>query len=713
MRKYTLLFSMAILLANSIAAMAQGMWFPENAAAQYDQMKAMGMDMSWSDIYSKGGSGSLNDVVVHFGGFCTGEVISSQGLVLTNHHCGFDAIQTHSSLENNYLKDGFWAPTFADEKPNLGLYVDFIVHMENVSLEVFPLIAAGTAEREAIAEILEQKMESYPSTGGYRGEIRPVYAENAYELSIARRYSDVRLVGSPPSAIGKYGADTDNWVWPRHTGDFSMFRIYTAPDGSPAEYSTENIPMQVANPLTVSLKGSEEDDFSMMYGFPGRTTSYLPVSEVKQQLEAMLPVRVAMRDLVLSTWDSAMRVDARVKIQYASKYASVSNGWKKWIGQIEGMKAAHGLDTLQARQDAMVAWSQGQALNQGLGGRLVADFDRQNAALEEARLGIVYWQEVLPRWELASWSRLAEDLVKSFDAQKDVQKALDALVEFHKDFSPELDRRASKRLIGAWRTAGANKKGLGVPLEYFAETEAFIQGYFDPSLYASIPVVLSGAYDELDIARIVAAHRNHLAFSLWPDLLEMYRTASASIRPAEAAYAEGNKAWMNERMLAANENGRGIPANIAADANSTLRFAYGRVGGFSPVDGMSYKHFTTAEGILDKYIPGDYEFDLPEALRQKLERREYGEYANAEGDLPVCFLAANHTSGGNSGSPVFNAKGELIGLNFDRVWEGTMSDFYFTPDRCRNIMVDVRYVMWVVDVYAGADRLIQEIKFSR
>ena len=685
------------------------MWFPGGAAAQYDKMKAMGMKMSWNDIYSEGGSGSLNDVVVHFGGFCTGEVISSQGLVLTNHHCGFDAIQTHSSLENNYLKDGFWAETLADEKPNPGLYVDFIVKMEQVSLDVFPLIAQGKSEREAIAEVLEVKMANYPSKDGYMGHIDATYAGNEYELTIARRYSDVRLVGAPPSAVGKYGADTDNWVFPRHTGDFSMFRIYTAPDGSPAEYSEDNVPMQVKKPLVVSLKGSEEGDFSMIYGFPGRTTSYLPVSEVAQQLDVMLPVRVAMRDLVLSTWDSAMRVDPAVKIQYASKYASVSNGWKKWIGQIEGMEAAHGLDTLQKREAAMVAWSSKQLLNQGAAGALVASFAAQNAALENDRLGLVYWQEVLPRWELATWSRLAQDLVNTYDKGGDCGPAIAALQDFHKDFVPELDRRASKRLVTAWRAAGEENPALGVPLEYFAETEAFIQGYFNPDMYNSLPAVLSDA----DVAGLVAAHRNHLAFDLWPDLLAMYRAHSGKLRDPESEYAAGMKAWMHERMQAANENGEGINANIASDANSTLRFAYGRVGGLSPKDGVTYKHFTTADGILDKYIPGDYEFDLPEDLRIKLEARDYGVYANADGDLPVCFLAANHTSGGNSGSPVFNAKGELIGLNFDRIWEGTMSDFYFTPERCRNIMVDLRYVMWVVDVYAGADRLIQEIKFSK
>lgn len=709
MRKYTSIFTVAALAAFSFNGLGQGMWFPEDAAAQYDKMKTMGMKMSWSDIYSEGGSGSLNDAVVHFGGFCTGEVISNQGLVLTNHHCGFDAIQTHSSLENNYLKDGFWAETFANEKPNPGLYVDFIIKMENVSWEVFPLIAQGKSEREAIAEVLETKMAAYPSKEGYIGHIDPTYAGNDYELTIARRYSDVRLVGAPPSAVGKYGADTDNWVFPRHTGDFSLFRIYTAPDGSPAEYSANNVPMQVKNPLVVSLKGTEEGDFSLIYGFPGRTTSYLPVSEVAQQLEIMLPVRVAMRDLVLSTWDSAMRVDPAVKIQYASKYASVSNGWKKWIGQIEGMEAAHGLDTLSKRETAIVAWSAKQMRNQGLAGELVSTFATQNSALENDRLGLVYWQEVLPRWELATWSRLAQDLVNTYDKGASCGPAIAALIDFHKDFVPELDRRASKRLVAAWRAAGEENPALGVPLEYFAETEAFIQGYFNPELYKSLPTVSNDA----EVAALVAAHRNHLAFSLWPDLLAMYRAHSGNLREPELEYAAGMKAWMNERMLAANENGEGINANIASDANSTLRFAYGRVGGLSPKDGVTYKHYTTADGILDKYIPGDYEFDLPEDLRLKLEARDYGVYANAAGELPVCFLAANHTSGGNSGSPVFNSKGELIGLNFDRIWEGTMSDFYFTPERCRNIMVDLRYVMWVVDVYAGADRLIQEIKFSK
>lgn len=695
--------------AISFFGKAQGMWFPENAADQESRMKALGMQMDAKDIYSEDGRGSLKDAVVHFGGFCTGEVISSQGLVLTNHHCGFDAIQTHTTIENNYLKDGFWAVSFADEKPNPGLYVDFIIRMEDVTQEVDERLTTGISIKEAVAEVLELKMKDFPAADGFKGSIDPTYAGNNFELTIARRYEDVRLVGAPPSAIGKYGADSDNWVFPRHTGDFSMFRIYTAPDGRPAEYHSDNIPLKIENPLTVSLDGAEDGDFSMIYGFPGRTTSYLPVSEVIQQLEVVLPVRVAMRDLVLNTWDSAMRVDPMIKIQYASKYASVSNSWKKWIGQMEGMEAAHGLDTLQKREASIISWSDKQLQNTGRAGELVSTFAAQNTALENNRLGLVYWQEVLPRWELATWSRLAQDLVNTYDKGGDCGPAIAALQDFHKDFVPELDRRASKRLVRAWRAAGEENTLLGVPLEYFSETEAFIQGYFNPDLYNSLPAVSSDA----EFVAMVEAHRNHLAFSLWPDLLDMYRAHAGSMREPEGEYAAGMQAWMKERMQAANENGEGINANIASDANSTLRFAYGRVGGLSPKDGVTYKHFTTAEGILDKYIPGDYEFDLPEDLRLKLERRDYGVYANEDGELPVCFLAANHTSGGNSGSPVFNAKGELIGLNFDRIWEGTMSDFYFTPERCRNIMVDLRYVMWVVDVYAGADRLIQEIKFSK
>ena len=667
------------------SAWAQGMWFPHEVAGRKADMNAVGMKMKPTAIYSPEGGG-LNESVVHFGGFCTGEVISSKGLVLTNHHCGYDAIQSHSSIEDNLLEHGFWAASYAEEKPNPGLFVDFVLRTEDVTLAVQSLIAKGQKPAEAMKAVAAAQAKPDAS---WIHSVNPIFAGNRFVLTSARRYPDVRLVGAPPSAVGKYGSDTDNWVWPRHTGDFSLFRVYTAADGSPAEYSVTNVPMNVDNPLAISLNGVEEGDFTLIYGFPGRTDSYMPASEVQQQLQTMLPTRVAMRHEVLRTWDSAMRVDPVVKIQYASKYASVANGWKKWIGQIEGMAEVSGLDTLAAREAKVAGYSP------LLGHALVQHFNKQNDALMEARWTALYYQELIPRWELATWSRLASAYLKNLAMGGDLEKARAALKELYKDWNPELDRRAAQRLIAAWKS---NAEVGQAESDWLSFTEASVAG--------SVPALPADgeSWEAFD-----AAAKAHPALHLSGGLREEYSALMGELSAAETEYQLGMKDWMALQLIYAAASKK----QIAADANSTLRVAYGRAGGFSPADGMHYTTHTTAEGVLAKYRPGDYEFDLPQAYRAKLEARDYGPYTLSNGELPVCFLAANHTSGGNSGSPAFNARGELIGLNFDRVWEGTMSDFYFTPQRCRNIMVDIRYVLWVVDRYAGADRLIKEMNIVR
>ena len=699
MLKKSLLF-FTLLTAFNLPIHSQGMWLPNELLEQETNMKSKGMTMSASDIYSIN-SGSLKDAIVHFGGFCTGEVISDQGLVLTNHHCGYSAIQSHSSVQNDYLKNGFWAKSFSEEKPNEGLFVDFIVSIDDVSESIQNFIAKGLSQNEAIDSFIQVN----PAIGkGMRSEIKPIYFGNQFILIVSQRYSDVRLVGAPPSLIGKFGADTDNWVWPRHTGDFSFFRIYASPDGSPAEYSPENIPLKTKNPLTISLEGVNEGDFSLIYGFPGRTSNYLPVNEVSQQIDVLLPIRVELREIILDKWDSAMRINPVVKIQYASKYASVSNGWKKWKGQIEGIEASYGIDTLKKRQERMINYHSANNKNAFVAVDQLERFNNQTESLENARKSLIYFQEILRNWELLTWSRLANNIVRLSDEGKDLKGALRALIEFEKNYNPELDRRSSRSLVQNWLSAGEKDTLLTVPIDYINETNSFLQGLFNPALYKSLPI----GFAELDANFIADSCRNHLAFDLWPDLLSRYRSLLMKTNKGEKDFQSGMKEWMSLYLSSVDE-GENI---FAPDANSTMRVSYGLIGGFSPRDGANYNHNTTTEGILEKYIPGDYEFNLPQSFKKALENREFGRYADNDGQLSVCFIAANHTSGGNSGSPALNSKGHLIGLNFDRLWEGTMSDFYFTTQRCRNIMVDVRYIMWVVDKYANANRLIEEIKFA-
>tara|TARA_B100001059_G_scaffold83614_1_gene81723 strand:+ start:3293 stop:5395 length:2103 start_codon:yes stop_codon:yes gene_type:complete len=699
MFKKSLLFFILLTVFN-LPMYSQGMWLPNELLEQETNMKSKGMTMSASDIYSIN-SGSLKDAIVHFGGFCTGEVISDQGLVLTNHHCGYGAIQSHSSVQNDYLKNGFWAESFSEEKPNEGLFVDFIVSIDDVSESIQNFIAKGLSQNEAIDTFLQVN----PTIGkGMRSEIKPIYFGNQFIRIISQRYSDVRLVGAPPSLIGKFGADTDNWVWPRHTGDFSFFRIYVSPNGSPAEYSPENIPLKTKNPLTISLEGVNEGDFSLIYGFPGRTSNYLPVNEVSQQIDVLLPIRVELREIILNTWDSAMRINPVVKIQYASKYASVSNGWKKWKGQIEGIDASHGIDTLKKRQERMINYHSANNKNAFVAVDQLEHFNNQTESLENARKSLIYFQEILRNWELLTWSRLANNIVRLSDEDKDLKGALRALIEFEKNYNPELDRRSSRSLVQNWLLAGEKDTLLSVPIDYIRETNSFLQGLFNPALYSSLPIGIA----ELDANFIADSCRNHLAFDLWPDLLSRYRSLLMKTNKLEKDFQSRMKEWVSLYLSSVDE-GKNI---FAPDANSTMRVSYGLIGGFSPRDGANYNYNTTTEGILEKYIPGDYEFDLPQNFEIALENREFGRYADKDGQLSVCFIAANHTTGGNSGSPALNSKGHLIGLNFDRLWEGTMSDFYFTTERCRNIMVDVRYIMWVVDKYANANRLIEEIKFA-
>lgn len=672
------------LLAMSSSLMGQGMWLPQRLSQQADAMASQGMTLSVDAVYHASNA-SLKDAIVHFGGFCTGEVISSQGLVLTNHHCGYGAIQKHSTLEHNYLEDGFWAENLADEMPNEGLFVDFVVFMKDI------VIKAGDNPQAVTQAAYDEAKQAHPDL---TIEVRDIYEGHQFMLVASRRYPDIRLVGAPPSLVGKFGADTDNWVFPRHNGDFSLFRIYADANGDPAAYHEDNVPLVSPRHLTLSIAGSSDGDFSLIYGFPGQTTSYLPAAEVAQQLNDILPARIAMRDAILAVWDSAMRVDAQVKIDYASKFASVSNGWKKWRGQIEGMERVHGMDSLVKQQLHVLRE------NPAAAERLLMTLEPQLDSMSEGKLAMTYFSEILRHWELGKWSRLVQALNKAVNAGEGEAVAWEALVSFDANFHPELDRRMGKQLLATWE---AVEDGGMPPLvkQYFEETSAFVGGLFSTDSYALLPEINQAGYDSIQAIAYLDAAMSHALVGIWPDMIAQYRALSAAIAPHSKAYQAAYRAWIGDHMRA--------NPSMAPDANSTLRVAYGKVLSLSPKDGVTYQTHTTANGLLQKYTPGDYEFDLPADFLSLLESRNYGNYANADGELPVCFIAANHTSGGNSGSPAFNAKGEMIGLNFDRIWEGTMSDFYFTPERCRNIMVDIRYVLWVVDVYAGADRLIQEM----
>ncbi len=692
----------------------EGMWLPIFLGQLNEaEMRSMGLKLTAEDIYSIN-KGSLKDAIVSFGGFCTAEVISSQGLILTNHHCGYDAIQEHSTLEHNYLETGFWAMNRAEELANPGLTATFIIRIEEVTEAALVGITEGITEKDrasTIAANLKKIQASAKKEAWEEAVIRPFFEGNRYFLFVTETYKDVRLVGAPPSSIGKFGSDTDNWVWPRHTGDFSMFRIYAGADGHPAEYSTSNVPMVPRHSLPISLDGVAEGDFTMVMGFPGRTQAYLPSQAVTQTVETLNPTRIEIRDKTLKIMDVAMRSDAQTKIQLSSNYATIANAWKKWIGESQGLKATDGVGKkLRFEADFQQRLSKDTKLNTQYGDILPAFGQVYTDLAPIAKLRDTY-REVFSNCKMMQLGSMVTSLAKEFDTKGEagyndrVARVKDGLPAFYKEFVVGVDRDIFAALMEIYaRNFGDNNlpELVKANIKKAKSFHNLADNFYGKSFLLNekaLTEILS-----LPPAKAVKALRKDPAFRFIEALMQDY---SANIDPKLAD--------INAKLIPLQR--RYMAAQIAAfperkffpDANSTLRVAYGKVNGFEPRDGACYTPYTYLDGVMAKYVPGDYEFDVPAKLRKLYADKDFGQYATAEGKVPVCFIASNHTTGGNSGSPAIDANGNLIGLNFDRVWEGTMSDINYDPSICRNIMVDARYVLFIVDKYAGASHLIKEM----
>lgn len=639
----------------------EGMWIPMLLNNNIDEMQAMGCELSAEDIYSVNHS-SLKDAIVSFGGFCTGEFISAQGLVLTNHHCGYGQIQSHSTLENNYLKDGFWANSQSEELPNPGLFVEQLVYMEDVTNKVLGVTDFKLAEQHLI-----QEKQAENAQLEYR--IVPFYAQNQFFLLATIKYKDVRLVGAPPSSIGKFGADTDNWVFPRHTGDFSLFRVY----------DENGAPFKPAQHLKINIAPRTPGEFTMVFGYPGRTQEYLTAVEMDQLVNVENKRRVEVRDVLLSIMDEEMRKDELIRLQYASKYARIANGWKKWIGQIEGVKFSKGLDrklkmeaefTARISADAQL-WEKYRTLLNDIAvtkTKLAASQLKRNEFLET----VYYGMEWFPL--MAKLSRMEESARSA------------ALIDFEKNFS---------RMVSEKTTAAM----LNMAVESYPELmpEGGIDS-FVKTVHDELDVLMEDAKSATSIKLEETAPNVMKFFTL---AFDTYNSVKPDMRDMQHATVLSQQ-YMKALMEVFPER------NFYPDANSTLRVTYGKLEGVQPRDAVSYGTTTYLDGAMAKYKPGDYEFDLPKRLIDLHQDKDYGMYAE-NGKLPVCNIASNHTTGGNSGSPVLNGRGELIGLNFDRIWEGTMSDVNFDPEICRNIMVDSRYVLFIIDKFAGQEWLIQEL----
>ncbi len=704
-------FLKLLLLLFVIQTQAQqgGMWVPSLLnKMNEDEMKTLGMKISAKDIYDVNHS-SIKDAVPHFNGKCSSAMISEKGLVLTNHHCGFDAVQKQSTVEHDYLTDGFWAYKMEDELVNKDLFIMFIVRIEDVTLKVLEGTTTITSELEKEKKIQENITAlslSLPKETWQENKIKTFYNGNQYLLFVTETFKDIRLVGAPPSSIGKFGADTDNWMWPGHTGDFSLFRIYADKNNRPAEYAADNVPYKPKKVLPISIAGLKENDFTMVMGYPGTTREYLPAVAVEQIVNDSNPLKVELRDVTLKIQDGFMRKDKTIKLQYANKYRTIGNAWKKWIGETKGLKKSNVVG-LKQKFEAEFQEKVIKTGKQAEYGNILSDFQKNYTEIKDYSLAKDYFTEVvtlnteilaqgykLYQMELA-FSTKGE---QAFTEKKNkLSKEID---NFYRDYNVVVDKNIFEQLINLYATKSP-KQFLPTNFNNI-DVKRLTAEVFDNSKLTS-----SNDFKELlngDTKTVLEKINNDKSYQLIKPIFEAY-TKNVLLKYDELNLK--NTATQRNYMKAILElfpKNRNFP-----DANGTLRVTYGKIKGYKPKDGVYYQPFSNLDGVMEKYIPGDYEFDLPQKLIDLYNAKDYGIYG-VNGKMPVCFIGTNHTTGGNSGSPAIDAKGNLIGLNFDRVWEGTMSDIYYSPSICRNMMVDLRYVLFIIDKFAGAKNIINELK---
>ena len=688
-------------VTETTASADEGMWLPSLISQRIVDMQSKGFKLSAEDIYSVN-QASLKDAVVLFGRGCTGEVISPEGLLLTNHHCGYGQIQQHSSVEQDYLRDGFWAMSRKEELPNKGLTVSFLERMDDVTSRILEGYTPSFTEsqRDSVVKVnAEELIKEVTAEGkGLRATVESLYYGNQYFLFLYREYSDIRLVGAPPSSIGKFGGDTDNWMWPRHTGDFSIFRIYADKDNNPAEYSEDNVPYTPKKFFKISLGGVQEGDFTFVYGFPGRTQEYIMSEGVRYVSEISDPAKIALRTMRLDTQKKYMSESQKVRIQYSSKNAGVANAWKKWQGEMKGINRLGTVAAKKEYEKRFAQWAQGTEYSS-----ILPRLDSLYHAVEPYTFAKEYYSETAATVELCKFAASVAKEIKA--GNKD--KAASLSEEFYKDYYLPIDKESFVAIMGAFVE--------DVPVEFHPEymkgelakygsVGKWADALFGESVFADAEKV--SKLEAADSTSIYAdpAVRFANEFKKWyaHDVYPTDKRLNQEITLLYRDYMRGQMAFEPEKAF--------FP-----DANLTLRVAYGSIAGYAPADGIYYKPLSTLEGIMQKDNPEIFDYDIPQRLRDIYAAKDYGRWAVTEANgnktIPVCFIATNHTSGGNSGSPVINKDGNLIGLNFDRVWEGTMSDIVFDPDYCRNISLDIRYVLFTIDKLAGANHLLDEMVF--
>jgi len=699
-----------------LAICGEGMWLPFLLGKLNEQdMKNKGLKISAEDIYSTNKS-SLKDAVVSLGGFCTAEVISNQGLILTNHHCGYDAIQNHSTVEHNYLKDGFWAKNFLEEKTNPGLFATFIIKMDDVSEQILKGVTSNIGEKERqsiISKNVASLSASYSKESYQDIKIVPFYDGNQYILFVTETYYDVRWVGAPPSSIGKFGSDTDNWVWPRHTGDFSLFRIYANKDNKPAKYSPDNVPFKPRQSLKISLDGVEEGDFTMVYGFPGRTQEYLPAIAVNQVANVLNPIKIQIRENALESMNVFMRVNEQIEIQYASKYASIANYWKKWIGESQGIRQKNAVEKKLKYEQEFSNRVQNNPSWQSEYGNILPQLNELYKAAEPYYILRDQFSQIYTNNELLTMSLQIEKLIKNSEKddektwQTKLQKQKEVINDFYKEYNSDLDRTVFGRILPHLNLRNIKlikpsyAQGLLSDKKYNYENLAnYLYDYTTLNSKDKLTKLLDGSRE-----KVIKRLKKDKAYQFAIDISnEYYSKIDPKIKDYQEQINKLQRNYMKAQMEVFTDK------KFFPDANSTLRLTYGNVASYVPRDAVNYGSKTYLDGVIEKYKENDYEFDLPKKLIDLYKSKDYGTYVDKTGKVPVCFIGSNHTTGGNSGSPALDANGNLIGLNFDRVWEGTMSDINYDPSICRNIMVDTRYILFIMDKFANASNLIKELE---